>query len=532
MEMNGKIFDINKGLLDPALNRLIKPAELPNCRCIMRLIIDEDQMINKNDILTFDASTVRHVDNNGNLHVERSPVTRVQVAPYFGYEIPGWQERKLKPDKYYYGYRCAEELSKPETLNSLKGIPIQLNHHDDYPDAPAKSTRIGSTGDFVKFEEPFLFCSLHIQDQNAIDRINDNSMRELSLGYYYEPDFTPGTTDSGQKYDFVMRNIRANHLALVEAGRCGPQVAVYDSLSKINNNLGDNAMAESVAAQEEKEVNLAKRMRDDAQGIIDMHEENNEGGMQDKIETHDSREDVLAALVAAGLEDEKAQVLADKLLDLMSAHDDEPTDEPKQKPDDKPTMDADEDTKANDDADVPTEDEEPDEESGKATDSDEEKVVADGLKSCGLDDASAEEQKAFAEGVKYGESLIKNPDERKKIDKEHESEGMEKALGHDSALKIAKAVERNIMAKFIAAEETARSLGKVRASAYDSAAAIYLSALKREGVDVSRISASSARAAYRAFLAGRKSTSVLANDSLSTRKSAISTILNKVNRGY
>ena len=78
------------------------------------------------------------------------------MAPYYGFEIPRWDILGLDPKKLYYGYRCAEELSKPETIKSVEGIPIQLDHHPDYPQAPAKDTRVGSTGDKAKFEEPYL----------------------------------------------------------------------------------------------------------------------------------------------------------------------------------------------------------------------------------------------------------------------------------------------------------------------------------------------------------------------------------------
>ena len=88
----------------------------------------------------------------------------------------------------------------------------------DYADNPAKNTRVGSTGTDGAFHSPFLTNSLHIQDKNAIDRINDGSMRELSLAYRYKPVFTPGETPDGEKYDFVMTDISANHLALVDEG--------------------------------------------------------------------------------------------------------------------------------------------------------------------------------------------------------------------------------------------------------------------------------------------------------------------------
>jgi len=57
-----------------------------------------------------------------------------------------------------------------------------------------------------------------------------------------------------------------------------------------------------------------------------------------------------------------------------------------------------------------------------------ENVHADAMKAAGCDAESPEEVKAFAEGVKYGEELEKNPAERAKLDREHESEGMKKAM--------------------------------------------------------------------------------------------------------
>lgn len=475
-------------------------------------------MTNKSDILVFDASSVRHIDKNGNLHIERSPASRVQVVPYLGCELPNWRKYNLDPDRFYYGYRCAEELSKPETLASLKGIPIQLDHHDDFPNAPAKATRVGSTGDYVKFEEPFLFCSLHIQDQTAIDHINDNSMRELSLGYYYDPDFTAGETESGQKYDFVMRNIRANHLALVANGRCGPSVSVYDSKDKILK-TGDDAMPDNAAsALEQKEVDLAKIAANANQQIIDMHNSKGDDVSDDVKTTQDDvPDDVVAELVTLGVPADKVgEALAKIKAALFPAQDAEP----------EPTK---------DDADqVPIADAEPEPEP-KATDAEpDDATIKDALKACGLDDAPEDAQKAFAEGVKYGESLYKNPDERDKLDREHESEGEENALGHDTAERIAKAVERRLSAKFTAAEETAKSLGRVRPNAYDSAEAIYVHALKQEGINLDKAHASSARQIYLAFMAGKgKGAPAMARDSaLKTKPSAVDSILNKINRGY
>ena len=58
--------------------------------------------------MAFDIkSSVRHKDKNGYLHVDISNITKEQIAPYYGDEIPKWQEYGLAPHKMYYLYRPA-----------------------------------------------------------------------------------------------------------------------------------------------------------------------------------------------------------------------------------------------------------------------------------------------------------------------------------------------------------------------------------------------------------------------------------------
>ena len=72
--------------------------------------------------LAFEAPSRRHIDVNGYLHVEVSPLTKETVNPYYGREIPGWEEEGLDPEKIYYGYRAGSELKK--ALNTFNGIPV------------------------------------------------------------------------------------------------------------------------------------------------------------------------------------------------------------------------------------------------------------------------------------------------------------------------------------------------------------------------------------------------------------------------
>lgn len=184
------------------------------------------------DILTFDASTARRTDENGYLHVSGNRITKAVVNPYYGHEIPGWEEAGLDPEKVYYGFRAPEELKK--AVSTFSGVPLQLDHHPDSADDPQKQARVGTIGTDAAWMDPYVVASLCVWDADAIDAIESGRMKELSCAYRYDPDFTPGTYD-GQRYDFIMRNIRGNHVALVEEGRAGPDVVVADTNTVIMN---------------------------------------------------------------------------------------------------------------------------------------------------------------------------------------------------------------------------------------------------------------------------------------------------------
>lgn len=470
--------------------------------------------------LALDAESVRHYDQNGNLHVKVSHLTKAQVRPYYGSEIPEWRRLGLEPTKIYRGYAPPEELSKQETVESTNGIPIQLNHHPDYADAPRLETRVGSTGTDGAFRAPYLDNSLHITVEDAIKRILDGSMRELSLAYRYTPDFTAGTTPDGEPYDFVMRGISANHLALVEQGRAGRDVLVQDSHLKeaqpmdVTEKQAAPAAQDGEPAVEKKEVALADAIASAAQGIKDLHTQDQEGNVVDKptdaatapekAPAEDEDKDaaikrIIAEMVSKGLKPADAEGFMGALQDLAYTPDE--------------AHDSDEADGAEDEDDMADE------------------LIQDALKACGYDEEPEEFQKAFAEGVRYGER--KEKEEPKKLDAEHEREGEERHLhgAQDAALK---AVEKRIMSRFAAMDECEKTLGKVRANAYDSAEDVYLAALKQEGMNIRGIKPQAARAAYRAFMAGKsRSSQKLAQDSAPQKASSL--LINKlsqIKQGY
>lgn len=181
------------------------------------------------DAESFGAS-VRWYDEFGRLHVEISNISKANVCGYYGREIPDSDRLGLQQDKMYQLWRHPEELAKAaETFNNL---PLMIIHVPQTADDPQKDSVIGALGTDAEFSAPYLRNSMIFWDAVAIAGIETEEQCELSAGYRYEADMTPGVTPDGVAFDGVMRNLRGNHVALVEDGRAGSDVVVGDSNPK------------------------------------------------------------------------------------------------------------------------------------------------------------------------------------------------------------------------------------------------------------------------------------------------------------
>ena len=182
------------------------------------------------DRLAFDKGTVRTVDQDGRLHIEVTNISKANVCPYLGSEIPDDDGNggtlNLQPDRVYQLLRDPEELEK--AAKTFNGIPLLSKHVPVSADAPQQSLVVGSTGTDAEFVAPYLRNSLVVWTADAIAGIENEEQRELSCAYRYRADMTPGIYQ-GMPYDGVMRDLRGNHVALVGSGRCGSDVLVGDS---------------------------------------------------------------------------------------------------------------------------------------------------------------------------------------------------------------------------------------------------------------------------------------------------------------
>lgn len=429
----------------------------------------------KDNNLTFDAApSARRIDDNGYLHVSACPISKACINPYYGREIPGAAELGLNPTGIYYGYRDPDELAKAaETFN---GLPLLLEHHFDSADEPQKEHRVGATGTDTTFDAPYLRNTISVQDADAIGKIERGEFKELSCSYRYTPDFTPGEVD-GVAYDFIMRDLKGNHVALVPRGRAGSDVAVADSMPAglAINNTPKGELKEMAKFRITEPVQRFKQRRAKALHSVlaadaDLGIEKSEtelGNLLKAIQVVEAQVEGGYSPRDVGVDiDENATVdeITDKLFPGLEAA---------AKDKIRAFLLSLKGTKAEDEA-------------AEAV-----------TKPAAKDDELSEKMKdpafkaAFEMGVKYGEKREKA--DPKRIDRDHEREGEEKYLAEDALPSILAAERKKIEASFrernAAAETCQAFLGrKVDPLAYDSADDIYAAALKAEGFNVSEYS--------------------------------------------
>lgn len=170
--------------------------------------------------------SARTVDADGRLHIDKSHISKANVCPYYGREIPGYAALGLDPDKVYQLLRDPAELEKGAA--TFARLPILSEHVPISADEPRQDLIVGAIGSDVMFNAPYLDADLSIWDSRAIAGIETDKIKELSCAYRYVPVMEPGEFD-GIQYDGRMTEIQGNHLALVEIGRAGSDVVVADS---------------------------------------------------------------------------------------------------------------------------------------------------------------------------------------------------------------------------------------------------------------------------------------------------------------
>lgn len=141
-------------------------------------------------------------------------------------------------------WRPPEEVFAPDALASFNRLPVTNNHPwDDVNAANWKEHAVGMTEGLAFRDGNYVAQTLLITEAGAVNDVQ-RGRRELSAGWSFIPDIAPGVTPQGETYDLVARQIRGNHIAIVDVARCGPECRAGDAAKSpaVAARLKDSAM--------------------------------------------------------------------------------------------------------------------------------------------------------------------------------------------------------------------------------------------------------------------------------------------------
>lgn len=183
----------------------------------------------------------------------RACVTNIGVFPY-----------KLSDGSIEYELRHPDDVFESESLDSLRLKPVTNNHPNEAVTADnIKLFQVGNLGDNpMNGDNIHLTIDMIIQDAQTIDDVL-RGKRELSCGYTADVVDESGVW-LGMPYTKRQKNIRYNHVAVVDVARAG-------EAARIKLDSGDGVLIRSFS--------------DDAALAVEDTNSNKEGRMADNMKT-------------------------------------------------------------------------------------------------------------------------------------------------------------------------------------------------------------------------------------------------------
>lgn len=144
---------------------------------------------------------------------------RSGVQDYAGFELGFADRDRIRV------YRPDNEVFSKDSLRTFSHAPVTIGHPAEMVDADNWGEfAVGEVGEEILRDGEFIAVSLMLKDKKAVDAYEAGTV-ELSAGYTAEIEFVDGQAD----YDAVMKNIRINHLALVDKARAGSKARIGDA---------------------------------------------------------------------------------------------------------------------------------------------------------------------------------------------------------------------------------------------------------------------------------------------------------------
>ena len=152
--------------------------------------------------------------------------------------------------------REIKDITSPQVIASFEGKPITIGHPANGDFVGPKNYKELSVGVIqnvrpgIDENKDKLLADLLINDYEAIEAVQSKKLREVSCGY--EADFYQIKPGLGKQ-----ENIRGNHVAIVQTGRCGSECAIFDHAP----NKGNYSM--------EKNISIDESMKSDEEVVVD-----------------------------------------------------------------------------------------------------------------------------------------------------------------------------------------------------------------------------------------------------------------------
>lgn len=170
---------------------------------------------------------------------------RTGIQKYAGYEVG-------RPDLAVVNvYRPDSEVFSEDSIRSFSHVPVTIDHPKEAVTVENwDKYGVGEVSTDALRDGERLRMPLILKDKTAVEAVQSGK-RELSAGYSCDLVWNDGVAEDGTPYQAMQTNIRANHVAIVQRGRAGPDFRIGDSAS----NWGPSPI---LTADEEIPMNLRK----------------------------------------------------------------------------------------------------------------------------------------------------------------------------------------------------------------------------------------------------------------------------------
>ena len=245
----------------------------------------------KDGAVTF-SSTIDK--KTGFMHVD-AIIARTGIQKYLPAEVDE------KGDELIGVFRSLEEVTHTESLDSFVNVPVTDNHppdmvnienHKKYAKGSISSVNVVQLGNGITA----LKTQIVITDKSLIESIR-NGKKELSVGYENALLQKTGTYD-GEDYNYIQTDIRANHIAVVDAGRCGDACKLMIDKSSMSDKLKDKGVTDMKITIKGTEFEVVEEVAAEIKRLLAVEEKSAEKSSDEETEEKEEKKEAMDKLQA------------------------------------------------------------------------------------------------------------------------------------------------------------------------------------------------------------------------------------------